>query len=239
MFVGITRAQQELQISTARYRDFRGQRKLTIPSSFLMELPRGEMEIDLAGTEGRGRTTFVCDQSDHSQIGPDEQWHETEHVEGHGDAYAIECHDDAGVAMQEDAQASVHGPPDHGGGLGQRRRTHAPGRSQCFLPGYASAACVLWSGPDCCPQRAHGIARRPSISRRRWAARSCPWRKDRCGRLGRSASCGAVAYHFIPIGPRSIPSRCSRAETRPRRHRPPRRVNRPVRATSASSEDPW
>jgi DNA helicase II / ATP-dependent DNA helicase PcrA len=50
MFVGITRAQHELQISTARYRDFRGQRKLTIPSSFLMELPRGEMEVEFGET---------------------------------------------------------------------------------------------------------------------------------------------------------------------------------------------
>jgi DNA helicase-2/ATP-dependent DNA helicase PcrA len=45
MFVGITRAKQELQISRAVYRDFRGQRKLTIPSRFLMELPRSEMEV--------------------------------------------------------------------------------------------------------------------------------------------------------------------------------------------------
>ncbi len=44
MFVGITRAQQCLQISCAQYRDFRGERKLAVPSSFLMELPRGEME---------------------------------------------------------------------------------------------------------------------------------------------------------------------------------------------------
>ena len=51
MFVGITRAQQELQLSTARYRDFRGERKLTIPSSFLMELPREEMELEFAGEE--------------------------------------------------------------------------------------------------------------------------------------------------------------------------------------------
>jgi len=51
MFVGITRAEQELQISTARYRDFRGQRKLTIPSSFLMELPREEMELTVPGIE--------------------------------------------------------------------------------------------------------------------------------------------------------------------------------------------
>jgi DNA helicase-2/ATP-dependent DNA helicase PcrA len=45
MFVGITRAKQELQISRAVYRDFRGQRKMTIPSRFLMELPRDEMEV--------------------------------------------------------------------------------------------------------------------------------------------------------------------------------------------------
>jgi DNA helicase-2/ATP-dependent DNA helicase PcrA len=44
MFVGITRAQEELQISRAGYRDYRGQRKMTIPSPFLMELPRTEME---------------------------------------------------------------------------------------------------------------------------------------------------------------------------------------------------
>jgi DNA helicase-2/ATP-dependent DNA helicase PcrA len=44
-FVGITRAQEELQLSMAGYRDFRGQRKMTVPSRFLMELPRGEMEV--------------------------------------------------------------------------------------------------------------------------------------------------------------------------------------------------
>ncbi len=53
MFVGITRAKQELQISLARYRDFRGQRKLTIPSSFLMELPRDEMELEYPHAEGQ------------------------------------------------------------------------------------------------------------------------------------------------------------------------------------------
>jgi len=45
MFVGITRAKQELQISRAVVRDFRGQRKMTIPSRFLMELPRDGMEV--------------------------------------------------------------------------------------------------------------------------------------------------------------------------------------------------
>jgi len=45
MFVGLTRAQQELQISWAVRRDFRGQRRMTIPSRFLLELPREEMEV--------------------------------------------------------------------------------------------------------------------------------------------------------------------------------------------------
>jgi DNA helicase-2/ATP-dependent DNA helicase PcrA len=52
MFVGITRAQEELQISLARYRDFRGQRKMTIPSQFLMELPRPAMEVVEAESAG-------------------------------------------------------------------------------------------------------------------------------------------------------------------------------------------
>ncbi len=46
MFVGITRAQQRMQISLAEYRDFRGERKPVVPSSFLMELPRGEMAVE-------------------------------------------------------------------------------------------------------------------------------------------------------------------------------------------------
>lgn len=45
MFVGISRAQEELWISHAEYRDFRGRRRLTVPSQFLMELPRNEMEV--------------------------------------------------------------------------------------------------------------------------------------------------------------------------------------------------
>lgn len=45
LFVGITRAQEELQISMAIYRDFRGRRQMSIPSGFLMELPRAEMEV--------------------------------------------------------------------------------------------------------------------------------------------------------------------------------------------------
>ena len=44
-FVGITRAKDELQLSYAVERDFRGQRRYTVPSVFLMEIPREEMEL--------------------------------------------------------------------------------------------------------------------------------------------------------------------------------------------------
>jgi DNA helicase-2/ATP-dependent DNA helicase PcrA len=43
LFVGITRAREELQLSYAQYRSFRGQTTPTVPSPFLMELPRHEM----------------------------------------------------------------------------------------------------------------------------------------------------------------------------------------------------
>ena len=45
LFVGITRAEEELQISNAAYRFIRGNQELAIPSPFLMELPREEMEV--------------------------------------------------------------------------------------------------------------------------------------------------------------------------------------------------
>ena len=48
LFVGITRAMEELQLSLARYRDFRGQRKMTVPSTFLLELPFDELEASEA-----------------------------------------------------------------------------------------------------------------------------------------------------------------------------------------------
>ena len=45
LFVGITRAEQELQLSYSRRRMMRGTHRTAIASEFLMELPRGEMEM--------------------------------------------------------------------------------------------------------------------------------------------------------------------------------------------------
>jgi DNA helicase-2/ATP-dependent DNA helicase PcrA len=51
-FVGITRAKEELQLSYAVTRDYRGVRRHTIPSSFLMEMPRDQMEmVDAAAAQ--------------------------------------------------------------------------------------------------------------------------------------------------------------------------------------------
>jgi DNA helicase-2/ATP-dependent DNA helicase PcrA len=45
LFVAITRAREELQLSLARQREFRGQSRYAVPSQFLMELPHEELEM--------------------------------------------------------------------------------------------------------------------------------------------------------------------------------------------------
>jgi DNA helicase-2/ATP-dependent DNA helicase PcrA len=50
-FVGITRAKEELQLSYAVHRDFRGQRRRTVPSPFLLEMPREEMHLVSVGSD--------------------------------------------------------------------------------------------------------------------------------------------------------------------------------------------
>ena len=49
LFVGITRAQQELNLSYVRFRSHRGSMTRCVPSCFLMELPRDEMEVSDRG----------------------------------------------------------------------------------------------------------------------------------------------------------------------------------------------
>jgi len=52
-FVGITRAEEELYLSYARMREFRGQTLYTIPSMFLEELPEDDIEpIDVSSSAG-------------------------------------------------------------------------------------------------------------------------------------------------------------------------------------------
>ncbi|MFO0958904.1 MAG: UvrD-helicase domain-containing protein [Isosphaeraceae bacterium] len=52
LFVGITRARQELYLSQSRIREFRGQRSATIASRFLSELPEDFLEVRERGGFG-------------------------------------------------------------------------------------------------------------------------------------------------------------------------------------------
>ena len=88
-FVGITRAKEELQLSYAVTRDYRGVRRHTIPSSFLMEMPRGEMEmVDVAGAQNVRSLDPWAEPDDDSDDDSWEDW-QIEDVavesEDHGD----------------------------------------------------------------------------------------------------------------------------------------------------------
>jgi len=64
-FVGITRAKEELQLSYAVERDFRGQRRRTVPSSFLLEMPREEMQLTQVSKVDQHWSELDWDESDH------------------------------------------------------------------------------------------------------------------------------------------------------------------------------
>ena len=104
LFVGITRAREELQLSYAQYRAFRGQTCPTVPSSFLMELPRHEMELS-DSVESR-RTTPDWESGFESPDAPMSEYELSQIPEGHDDF----CPDDL---PQEDAPRGKRGkkPP--------------------------------------------------------------------------------------------------------------------------------
>jgi DNA helicase-2/ATP-dependent DNA helicase PcrA len=72
-FVGITRAKEELQLSYAVTRDYRGVRRHTIPSSFLMEMPREEMEM--VGAGAFDAAAYSPWDELHDEAG-DDSWHD-------------------------------------------------------------------------------------------------------------------------------------------------------------------
>ncbi|MFO0906384.1 MAG: 3'-5' exonuclease [Pirellulales bacterium] len=81
LFVGITRAQDELFMSYSQKRMLRGSERLAIPSEFLMELPRHDMETSIPRSAasyptGIGGADFAADsigQEDESQYFQDSQ----------------------------------------------------------------------------------------------------------------------------------------------------------------------
>jgi DNA helicase-2/ATP-dependent DNA helicase PcrA len=87
LFVGLTRAKEELQLSRAEYRMFRGETRLTVPSPFLLELPRREMESsDRIGM--RGATTPDFYESQLSEMAGEEGFEEEADVSFDVDDFA-------------------------------------------------------------------------------------------------------------------------------------------------------
>ncbi len=88
LFVGMTRAEQELQLSMAQYRAFRGDRRPTIPSQFLMELPRAELAYSepTSFSDDAADTSFDVDCFDRDSAPP--VWTDDEFIQESPDEYA-------------------------------------------------------------------------------------------------------------------------------------------------------
>ncbi|MEN0110387.1 MAG: UvrD-helicase domain-containing protein [Planctomycetota bacterium] len=94
-FVGVTRAERELSLSHALRRDFRGQRRIAIPSSFLMELPsEGIVAEQLAETDELGLAPD--DLAGEWGAGPEEEVYRPAPTGG-PDPALVERHPTAGV----------------------------------------------------------------------------------------------------------------------------------------------
>jgi DNA helicase II / ATP-dependent DNA helicase PcrA len=75
-FVGITRAEEELYLSYARMREFRGQTLYAVPSMFLEELPEdGVDNVDLSASAGRSPGSV--DNWRGSTSGASQGWYDT------------------------------------------------------------------------------------------------------------------------------------------------------------------
>jgi DNA helicase-2/ATP-dependent DNA helicase PcrA len=75
-FVGITRAEEELYLSYARMREFRGQTLYAVPSMFLEELPEdGVDNVDLSSSAGRSAGSV--DNWRGSTSGASQGWYDT------------------------------------------------------------------------------------------------------------------------------------------------------------------
>ena len=62
LFVGITRAQQQLQLSLVKYRSYRGSVSRAVPSAFLAELPRAEMDVAISSSVAMLRPDLEADE---------------------------------------------------------------------------------------------------------------------------------------------------------------------------------
>ncbi|MCA9206664.1 MAG: ATP-binding domain-containing protein, partial [Planctomycetales bacterium] len=113
LFVGITRAEEELSLSTANYRSFRGEWRAAVPSEFLMELPRAEMELSESSFSDYGGGWDSDDRFE------EQAWDDDFRDEEPADEYVHQEAETATVAsvlrtaseMLEQPRAGAHYPP--------------------------------------------------------------------------------------------------------------------------------
>jgi DNA helicase-2/ATP-dependent DNA helicase PcrA len=108
LFVGITRAKDQLQLSYARRRSFRDVESMGIPSSFLMELPRGEM----TWSDQSEPDPYAVDQDwsgfdDYSQVAArwqDDEFNQETDLAAHHDHATVDASDegDAGMSVEDE-----------------------------------------------------------------------------------------------------------------------------------------
>jgi DNA helicase-2/ATP-dependent DNA helicase PcrA len=105
LFVGMTRAKEQLQLSMGQYREFRGQRRMTIPSPFLLELPRHELRLSGFGpqTAGQYNVRAIADDLVHEAEGI-----EPEHLGD--DALDFDVHAMPAEAESPASPTAAHGP---------------------------------------------------------------------------------------------------------------------------------
>lgn len=122
LFVGMTRARQELYLSLAQHRVQRGMFRPTVPSSFLMELPREEVEFL---RQGEGTAEFGRRKSEFGDA------YEGEGVHDYDEEPTFDIHDDGPREAREPMPQRSTGP------LG---RSNRPARSASSLPAMLTAA---------------------------------------------------------------------------------------------------
>lgn len=103
LFVGITRAKDHLQLSYAKSRGFSGQGS-GVPSSFLIELPRGEMQI-IDNTEDMN--AYYEDGSGSSFRSRRADWDELSQIEEYDDALVSTEYDDDCQLPPEEIQSRM------------------------------------------------------------------------------------------------------------------------------------
>lgn len=131
LFVGITRAEEELQLSYAAYRLIQGNPRMRIASEFLMELPRSEMELVTPRT-----VASFPDRRDYRDADADsgsQEWIEEEHSTPPAAGKTVATIESASIMtasqlLGETGSPVALSPDDFHAGMLVRHPTHGIGK---------------------------------------------------------------------------------------------------------------